>query len=375
MADDIVEILQEMTGNSSGSDTPQENVTAPETTTETPIVTETVVTETPVIESQAELTEVADEPIVEPTAATQTPTFSFEEEFTKKFGKPVNEFEQEYQALQVSANNAKKYEADNFVKLYDLLQKGVPSETLVKFATLDVSKLDARAKVDLELELSHPTLSKEQRDAVIDKRYSLSPLAEDEDRLAGEAQMIMDAKSAEAKINELRGQALTPQVQTQEASQAELQQLEEQRVNAWNNDKKLAEIAKTETKLSVPLSYSAFGADNKVGNKKFEFNYKFTEQDTAEIAQYAKEMAINFNVQHNEAAYQELVQSAKNRYMIQNFGKIISSAVSTATSKLHEEYSRIYNSPRPSGGEQPINTNNGAKSRQEATIEQLMGGL
>lgn len=372
MSETIGEILTEMHGTGATTETPQETTPVVEQADAPRIETEVSATE-PTIEVQSDLVEVQDEPVAAPVVESQA-TFNFEDEFKNKFGKPLNEYDAEVQNLRTTAEKASRFE-NEFGKLLDLYEKGVPVKTLLQFATLDVASLDAKSKLDLELKIAQPNLSDAQREAYLNQKYSLGSLASDEERMAGEVKMGIDAAEAEKRISEIRGNALSPQreVQTNAPTQEQIQQVEAQRINAWKADTKIAELAKAEAKLSIPLSYGTFGENNQVQNKKFEFNYNFTDADRQEIENNARELAITFGVQPTPEAYGEVIQAAKNMYIVNNVNKIVASAVGKTTSKLHEEYAKIYHNPNFTSGRTPIDTGQKQTSRLEATIDGLIG--
>ena len=330
-----------------------------------------VVEDAPAANDGAELIDITTEDTpaeVTTTPAVQQPSDIFKE----KFGKSEDEVLKEWQELQQLKEKG-TYKTE-FAKTFDeLYSKGVSADTITQFGTLDISKMNDLDAVAFKLQIDHPELSKEERDAVIQRKYPINDdLLSEQDKLAYSAQLKIDGVTAKAELEKVRGQKLQPVDLTNiRNEQAEAQ--EAQRIATWS--KKSAEVAKAIGKLEVPLTYSTHGENGKTDKRSVNFAYTLNDKDRAEIAETVNTITSNLQIGTDEEGFKLAQQMAVSAFKANNFERLLNLAASKLASRMYEEQiQKTHNPQAPKGvGQSQFQTGQTAEGMERfmATIKNL----
>lgn len=309
-----------------------------------------------------------DTPAEVSTQTTTTPSDIFKE----KFGKSEDEVLQEWKELQQLKEKG-TYKTE-FAKTFDeLYSKGVPADTITQFGTLDISKMNDLDAISFKLQIEHPELSKEERDAIIQRKYPINDdMLSEQDKLAYSAQLKIDGVTAKAELEKVRGQKLQPvDLSNIRNEQAEAQ--EAQRIATWS--KKSTEVAKAIGKLEVPLTYSAHGENGKTDKKQVNFAYTLNDKDRAEIAETVNTITSNLQINADDEGFKLAQQMAVSAFKANNFERLLNLAASKLASRMYEEQiQKTHNPQAPKGvGQGQMQTGQTAEGMERfmATIKNL----
>ena len=319
----------------------------------------------------AELTEIVteDAPTVTSDVAPVSEPIDF---YQKEFGKSKDEVMQEFKLLQELKEKG-TYKTE-FAKTFDeLYSKGVPADTISQFGTLDISKMNDLDAVSFKLQIDHPELSKEERDAIIQRKYPVDDeLLSEQDKLAYSAQLKMDGVIAKSDLEKVRGQKLQPvDLSSVRNEQAEAQ--EAQRISTWS--KKSADVAKAIGKLEVPLTYSTHGENGKTDKRSVNFAYTLNDKDRAEIAETVNTITSNLQINADEEGFKLAQQMAVSAFKANNFERLANLMASKLASRMYEEQiQKTHNPQAPKGvGQGQMQTGQTAEGMERfmATIKNL----
>lgn len=352
-------------------------------TTETTTVTETEgaasTTETKVEEAakgenelveSTEVTATPDE--VETTSTEQTTTTApktFEEELKLRLGL---QSEDDVKNLQSELKQFK--ERNTLGTLLDkLTAQGVAPETVIAYHKMDLDaknpdgtfKVADRSALDLQMQLKYPTLSTEQREALLDEKYG------DENNPAGQAKQTIDAAEARKALMEEKGKVLdvSKPAESFESKQAkDLQTSELARVKTWQETPKVKEIVSGLNKIGQKLQIPDFGDTNMPVGKSFDFTHKINPADAAKVEESLRVAAIQQGFDVNDTqAIESLRVMGENIYRLQNQDKIINDVAKQVASYMRKQENIKYHGGKQTGLTTSIDATKGA-DRYEATI-------
>jgi hypothetical protein len=312
------------------TETPQENVQ--QTTVDAPI--EFVIQDAPT-EAQ---------PSVQAQTENNTDDFDskFQERFSKEFGIDLKTAKQKLsQSTETAEQSTYKTEQG---KLFDeLFNKGVSPDVIFNVAMKDLSKSDDLQVLDYQMQLKYPNATAEQRQAFLEETYKQGEDFLEREKQAGAFKMMQDAEAARKELDGLKITALQTPAERQ---QSDVQANEQVRVKAWESGlaKKVTEsFTHIETKAKINVSYDGTPREQEVLIK-----VPVTAKDKAEIESFLKSELPYMTNATTDAQGQEFVrQVIQNKFIIDNFSKIVQGAVNNATSYINEQNKKYLHNETP----------------------------
>lgn len=291
----------------------------------------------PTVETPAAVVEQAPTPQAEP----QIDYTSFiEKEFGTKDVQTIKERYTAFEQLQNELNQIKsqpKYKT-SVAETLDSLLEGVSATEqpkvlakIAEFMSLDETQLQPKELVAFNLKLQHPALSDTQIDALINRRYGQGELATEEERLAGEAQLLIDSLEAKKNIVELKTKTLSTNPAKAQADLASI-----------DREKKVAQYQQlTEGSLKNFKTISL--KTDKVDIADFAVDAKAVEQIKADVAN----AMINGGF---EATEQNVHEIASALYKVNNFTHIVNHIATQIQSNQLKREVQEYHNADPKGG-------------------------
>lgn len=335
--------------------------------TETPIPTNDVVVETPVVTETPIVAETKnDEPIEfvlsdEPKADLQTAPVTpetvttsatdfekmYHERIAKEFGSDFDTVKSKLaQVADLEAKaNSNVYKTEQGKIFDDLVSQGVPLETIVNVAFKDLSGADDLQVLDYQMQLKYPNATAEERQAYLAEQYKQSEEFLDNEKLAGSFRLKQDASIARKELDGLKAQALQSPVEKQAQ---ELQVKETKRVDEWKNGltKKVVDgFNSLDKKVKLNLSF-----DGKPIEREAVVKIPISAKEKANIESFVNEYIPQWKQANADADGQAFVNEViQNKYIVDNFDKILQKAVDNALSFAVEQqktYLHNYQPPR-----------------------------
>lgn len=293
---------------------------------------------TPTVETPAAVVE---QPAATPQAETQIDYTAFiEKEFGTKDVQTIKERFTAFEQLQNELNQIKsqpKYKT-SVAETLDSLLEGVSAAEqpkvlgkIAEFMALDESQLQPKELVSLNLKLKHPSLSDAQVEALINKRYGLSELATDDERLAGEAQLTIDSIEAKQHILDLKTKTLST---NPAKAKADLVSLEHEKTVAKYN-----QLTNDSLKNFKTISLKT----DKVDVADFVVDTKAVEQIKADVAA----AMINGGFEPSEQNVHEIASAL---YLVNNRNHIINHIATQLQSNQIKREVQDYHNADPKGG-------------------------
>lgn len=305
---------------------------------EQPAQTEQTQVETPPTQTETPAAAAENAP---PKAEAQVVDYDsfIEREFGTKELQTIKDRFSGYDALQSELNQLKdqpKYKT-SVAETIDGLLEGVQAAEMPKmlakiaeFMSLDETQLSPKDLISFDLKLKYPTLEADQLDALINKRYGLSELATDEERKAGEAQMVIDSLDAKKNIVELKTKTLSTNPVKAKADLASI-----------DTEKKVAQYQQlTESSLKNFKTISL--KTDKADIADFVVDAKAVESIKADVAN----AMINGGY---EATEQNVHEMATALYRHHNFNHIVNHIVTQIQSNQIKKEVQDYHNADPKG--------------------------
>ncbi len=334
--------------------------------TETPIATNEVAVETPIVAETPSVVEpqnevpiefvVSDEPKVDLQTTPVTPetVTTSETDFEKMYHERIaKEFGSDFDTVksklaQVSEletkANSNVYKTEQGKIFDDLVSKGVPLETIVNVAFKDLSGADDLQILDYQMQLKYPNATAEERQAYLLDQYKQSEEFLDNEKLAGSFRLKQDATIARKELDGLKAQTLQSPVEKQ---QLEYQAKEAKRLEAWQNGltKKVVESFNSlERKVKLNLSF-----DGKPVEREAMVKVPVSAKDKAEMESFVNEFLPQWSGATADADGQAFIKEVlQNKYIVNNIDKIIQSVANNALSfAVEQQKSYLHNYQAP----------------------------
>jgi hypothetical protein len=292
---------------------------------------------TPTVETPAAV----EQPAAAPQAEPQIDYTAFiEKEFGTKDVQTIKERFTAFEQLQNELNQIKsqpKYKT-SVAETLDSLLEGVSAAEqpkvlgkIAEFMALDETQLQPKELVSFDLKLKYPSLSDTQIEALINKRYGLSELATDDERLAGEAQLTIDSLEAKKNILDLKTKTLST---NPAKAQADLASIDREKTVAKYN-----QLTNDSLKNFKTISLKT----DKVDVADFVVDTKAVEQIKADVAA----AMINGGFEPNEQNVHEIAAAL---YKVNNFQHIINHVATQLQSNQIKKEVQDYHNADPKGG-------------------------
>lgn len=312
-----------------------------------------VETQVPSTESPIEFV-ISDEPQnlqVEPSTEVKEPVIDFDKAFqeriAKEFGIDVETAKARLaQVADLEAKaNQNVYKSEQGRIFDELYAKGVPIETITNVAFKDLSGADNLQILDYQMQLKYPNSTAEERQAYLAQKYKIGEEYLEQEKLAGQFEMKKDVLSAQSEFDGLRADILKSPTEKQEA----LNQIKQQeRVSVWEGGltaKVVGELNTLEKKVKLNMSF-----DGKPNEKEVAVKIPFSAKDKEEMQEFLKVNLPHWNEATADANGQNFVREVlQNRFIVQNFDKIIQNVANNALSysvEQQKQYLHNYQAPK-----------------------------
>lgn len=386
--------LSELINEVAAANNPVENVEQVATPTSEAPATETTIAETPekveAPTTETELTEVVETPAsTEEAAKTESQKPTEEVAVTKSFEEQLRElgFTSADEAKATKEKLKQLEERNTLGTLLDkLTAQGVDAETVIRYQKLDLTakngdgtpKVSDRHVLELQLQLKHPSLTSEQRNAMLDEEYG-SQNTEDANfgTPAQQGRQTIAATKAREELMAEKAKVLdvkqaSESFETIKAKDFEVK--ETARVKEWESNSKVKEIASSIATIGKKISFGVFGEDNKPVSKNFNFTHRVDQNDVVAVEESLRVAAINEGLDPADPkSFEYLKGMGENIYKLQKFDKIIDDVVRQNTSYWHKYIATTYHGAKPTG----LTPNQGASGgdKQTERIEASMARM
>lgn len=355
-----------------------------------PVVETQPVQEQPVANPTEQPIVQTDTPASEPVAAVPT---SQEPDY---IGWMKNKFGLENEdALTAALNKAKQYETietelntlksqpptetfkTDFGRVADeLTSKGVHPSTIARFYGLELDKMSAEDVINLKLEVDHPKLNAEQREAFISETYgSTDELLTEGQKAAREVKKEQDAAIARESLTNFISKTFSPQEQKPVIDPA-VARKEQERSSYWKDA--INRIDESSFSINRNGKMKIQGVK---GLEEIDHNFAFSlpQEAKQEIISELKDMIANpAFAEAFGAGEQGLINAneyVKNRTFAKHGEEILSRALQYAAereSKLHEKYAMLLHNPQQRGVPANVSTRqNGQEAWNDAAVDAL----
>ena len=244
----------------------------------------------------------------------------------------------EYEQLQ---NKLKEYETQpkyktSVAETLDNLLAGVDSASqpkliseIARFMSLDENALSPKELVEFDLRLKYPHLSDAKIEAHIKKKYGISDLASEEDLMAAEAQLDIDALEAKKNITELKHKTLNTNPAKAQADLAAIEQEGRMQKLQQLTDSSLKKFQSISLKTDKLKDIADFVVDNNALGK-------------------IKDNVFGAMVTNNvEPTEENVLAIAKNIYLLENFDHVVNHLATQLQSKQLQTEIQTYHNADP----------------------------
>ena len=352
-------------------ETPAQEQTPAQTVETTPQV-EAPQVQTPQVEQTNEVLSLNDE--VNPTA-TQTPVADLTPTIEVDRGAILNElfgvndpnvikerlgkFEQLQQEIEKPRYQSKFAEyIDNLVSKYgDPKSQADVFKKTIDVLTTDVDAMDDRTAVAFQMKQEYPSLTDSDIDTLLSGKYNLNDYATEEQQKIGAVQMKVDAQKAKLGIKEMQANAFKDVPNRQ----ATLKQVDEQK----------RQLEWEQKSMDVAKAINTFEFEVEKG-KKMKFD--IPQQDKAMLADLAKNIAVNSQIQADSNGMKQIEDVVKMTYIYNNVGKLISNAYKKGLSQANGDWAQKVNNPsglKNTAGGTDTTTNKSAEDQMVDWIAEL----
>lgn len=223
--------------------------------------------------------------------------------------------------------------------------------------TTDEAALQPIDAVRFDIKLQYPTMDDATINAYIAKKYSQTDLASDEDKAAGQAELMMDSQKAYTNIREMKAKLTSSENQT-----AQLQRVQAEKVmQSWQEPVKKVIDDFKEINLNL----------GKINGKNASMKFQIPAEAKAKYT----DLVFNAMASQGQLPTAEAITNAQQTlralYLMDNFDHITSHIASRLTSDQVKKEVQTYHNANGLGTQGSIEQ---AKKTQSDMIYEMLGG-